>query len=83
MIKIGERFTKVVAYVSYKPTLVTCDHIAYAMTHKGKATSDVYNPDDPPEAYTNRTVYNRINDTRRWQGLSMEMTTTQAPRTLI
>ena len=35
--------------------------MAYAMAHKGKATSDVsYNP-DPPEAYTNPTVYDRIN----------------------
>jgi hypothetical protein len=39
--------------------------IAYAMTHKGKTTSDVsYNPDDPPEAYTNPTVYDRINEYR-------------------
>jgi hypothetical protein len=37
--------------------------MAYAMAHKGKATSDVsYNPDDPPEAYTNPTVYTRINE---------------------
>jgi hypothetical protein len=33
------------------------------MAHKGKATSDVsYNSDDPPEAYTNLTVYTRINE---------------------
>jgi hypothetical protein len=31
--------------------------------HKGKATSDTsYNPDDPPEAYTNPNVYTRINE---------------------
>jgi hypothetical protein len=31
---------------------------AYAMAHKGKATSDVtYNPDDGPEAYNNPAVY--------------------------
>ena len=33
------------------------------MAHKGKATSDVsYNPDDPPEAYTNPTAYDRISE---------------------
>jgi hypothetical protein len=32
------------------------------MAHKGKATFDVsYNPEDPPEAYNNPTVYTRIN----------------------
>ena len=37
--------------------------MAYAMAHKGKATSDVsYNPDDPPEAYTNPTAYDRISE---------------------
>ena len=31
------------------------------MAHKGKATSDVdYNPKDPPSAYTNETVHNRL-----------------------
>jgi hypothetical protein len=36
---------------------------AYAMAHKGKATSDVtYNPDDGPEAYSNPTIYNRLYD---------------------
>jgi hypothetical protein len=36
---------------------------AYAMTHKGKATSDVtYNPDDGPEAYTNPAVCSRLHD---------------------
>jgi hypothetical protein len=36
---------------------------AYAMTHKGKTTSNVtYNPDDGPEAYTNPTVYSRLHD---------------------
>jgi serine/threonine-protein kinase RIO1 len=33
------------------------------MAHKGKVMSDVsYNPEDPPEAYTNASVYTRIND---------------------
>jgi hypothetical protein len=33
------------------------------MAQKGKAMSDVsYNPDDPPEAYTNPTIYTRINE---------------------
>jgi hypothetical protein len=37
--------------------------MAYDMAHKGKVTSDVsYNPDDPPKAYTNPTVYDRINE---------------------
>jgi hypothetical protein len=37
--------------------------MAYAMAHKGKVTSDIsYNPDDPPEAYTNPTVYDHINE---------------------
>jgi hypothetical protein len=31
------------------------------MAHKGKATSDVsYNPEDPPSAYSNATVHNRL-----------------------
>lgn len=31
------------------------------MVHKGKATSDIYwNPEDPPEAYSNATVHERI-----------------------
>jgi len=34
---------------------------AWAMTHKGKTTSDVdYNPEDPPSTYTNETVHNRL-----------------------
>jgi hypothetical protein len=37
--------------------------MAYVMTHKGKATSDVsYNSEDPPEAYNNPSVYTRINE---------------------
>jgi hypothetical protein len=37
--------------------------MAYAIAHKGKATSDVsHNPEDPPEAYNNPTVYTRINE---------------------
>jgi hypothetical protein len=33
------------------------------MAHKDKAMSDVsYNPEDPPKAYTNPTVYTRINE---------------------
>jgi hypothetical protein len=36
---------------------------AYAMAHKGKATSDVtYNPDDGPEAYANPAVYSRLHE---------------------
>jgi hypothetical protein len=37
--------------------------MAYALAYKGKAISDVsYNPEDPPEAYNNPTVYTRINE---------------------
>ena len=33
------------------------------MSHKGKATSGVsYNPEDPPEAYTNLSVHTRISE---------------------
>ena len=33
------------------------------MSHKGKATSAVsYNPEDPPEAYTNPSVHTRISE---------------------
>ncbi|TVU26464.1 hypothetical protein EJB05_29012, partial [Eragrostis curvula] len=35
---------------------------AWAMAHKGKATSPEvdYNPEDPPEAYSNATVHSRL-----------------------
>ncbi|CAO2149289.1 unnamed protein product, partial [Urochloa humidicola] len=34
---------------------------AYALSHKGKATSDVtFNPDDGPEAYSNPIVHTRL-----------------------
>ena len=33
------------------------------MSHKGKATSDVsFNPDDPPEAYSNPSIHTRVSD---------------------
>ena len=33
------------------------------MAHKGKAASDVtYNPEDPPEAYSNPSVHSRLSD---------------------
>jgi len=36
---------------------------ALALAHKGKATSDVtYNPEDPPEAYSNATIHSRLNE---------------------
>ena len=36
---------------------------AYAMSHKGKASSSVsYNPSDPPEAYTNASVHSRLSE---------------------
>jgi hypothetical protein len=37
--------------------------MAYAVAHKGKATSDVsFNPEDPLEAYNNPSIYTRINE---------------------
>jgi hypothetical protein len=53
------------------------------MAHKGKVTSDVsYNLEDPPEAYSNPTVYTRINEytstTRSLHGDDYD-----PPRTLI
>ncbi|RLN30578.1 uncharacterized protein C2845_PM05G20530 [Panicum miliaceum] len=34
---------------------------AWAMAHKGKETSDVtYNPEDPPEAYSNPTIHSLL-----------------------
>lgn len=37
---------------------------AYALAHKGKATTSdlVYNPDDPPEVYSNPGVHKRLTD---------------------
>jgi hypothetical protein len=36
---------------------------AYAMAHKGKATSDVsYNPNNGPKAYNNPTVHTRLSE---------------------
>ena len=35
--------------------------VAYALAHKGKATSDVaYNPEDPPSAYSNESVHSHL-----------------------
>ena len=35
--------------------------MAYALAHKGKATSDVaYNLEDPPSAYSNESVHSRL-----------------------
>ncbi|XP_072148972.1 uncharacterized protein [Setaria viridis] len=36
---------------------------AWALSHKGKATDNIdYNPEDPPSAYSNATVHNRLNE---------------------
>ena len=33
------------------------------MSHKGRATSDVtFNPEDPPEAYSNPSMHSRLSD---------------------
>ena len=35
--------------------------MAYALAHKGKATSDVaYNPEDPPSAYSNEYIHSQL-----------------------
>jgi hypothetical protein len=36
--------------------------MSYTMSHKGKATAPEtsYNPDDPPEAYTNSSVHTHL-----------------------
>ena len=35
--------------------------MAYALAHKGKATSNVvYNLEDPPSAYSNESIYNHL-----------------------
>ncbi|TVU20954.1 hypothetical protein EJB05_30560, partial [Eragrostis curvula] len=35
---------------------------AFALSHKGKATAEIhYNPEDPPEAYSNPSAYSRLN----------------------
>ncbi|TVU25197.1 hypothetical protein EJB05_27685, partial [Eragrostis curvula] len=34
---------------------------AFALSHKGKATADIhYNPEDPPEVYSNLSAYSRL-----------------------
>ena len=57
---------------------------AFAMAHKGKATSDIdYNPEDGPEAYSNATVHNRLSEYTSMQGRSMGQSTIRAPRALM
>jgi len=35
--------------------------MAYALAHKGKATSDVaYNPEDPPSTYSNESIHSHL-----------------------
>ena len=38
--------------------------MAYALAHKGKATAPdlTYNPEDPPEAYTNTSVHSKLSE---------------------
>ena len=38
--------------------------MVYALAHKGKATAlDLtYNPEDPPEAYTNTSVHSKLSE---------------------
>ena len=35
--------------------------MGWALAHKGKASEVTYNPDDPPSAYSNPSVYAHIN----------------------
>ncbi|GJN11408.1 hypothetical protein PR202_ga29597 [Eleusine coracana subsp. coracana] len=55
---------------------------AWAMAHKGKATSDVnYNPKDPPEAYSNASIHNHLSEytsmARKWNlGSSLYLSVT-------
>ncbi|RLN34356.1 uncharacterized protein C2845_PM03G32080 [Panicum miliaceum] len=37
------------------------EFVRWALAHKGKASEVTYNPDDPPSAYNNPSVYTRIN----------------------
>jgi hypothetical protein len=38
--------------------------MAYALAHKGKVTAPdlTYNPEDPPEAYTNTSVHSKLSE---------------------
>ena len=57
---------------------------AWTMAHKGKATSDVhYNPEDPPEAYSNSSIHTRLTEYTAMQGRSMGQSTIPSPRTLM
>ena len=40
------------------------EFMAYALAHKGKATAPdlTYNPEDPPEAYTNTSVHSKLSE---------------------
>jgi hypothetical protein len=55
---------------------------AYAMAHKGKATSYVtYNPDDGPKAYSNPAIYSRLSEYTAMARRSMRQITIRGPRT--
>jgi hypothetical protein len=47
--------------------------MAYMLAHKGKATASetTYNPDDPPEAYSNPSIHPASLHMRRREGRSM------------
>ena len=52
----------------------------YALSHKGRATSDVtFNSEDPPEVYSNQSVHSRLNDytsmAREVNGLDFDLYT--------
>ena len=52
------------------------DFTAYAMSHKGRVTSDVaYNPTDPPEAYTNPSINAYTEMVRALHGETWDPTT--------
>ena len=57
------------------------DFTAYAMSHMGRATSDVaYNPAAPPEAYTNPSILCTSMRTQRWEGRSAGRLGIRRPR---
>ena len=65
-LKLNFEFLLIILLISWHSALhsgQSCnDFTAYAMSHKGRAMSDVaYNPTDPPEAYTNPSIHARIN----------------------
>lgn len=51
-------------YTRFHPGQECASFKAYALAHKGKAKDHdlVYNPEDPPEAYSNLSVHSRLSE---------------------